>query len=328
MCLIVVKNKPDASFSVEDFRTSYARNSDGTGIMYVENGRVVVEKTMGTTIVEHLALYYKHMNKEQFILHHRFATQGEKAVSNCHPFQVLSIDEGDPYDLYFAHNGNIAMSKFGTDYDKKLSDTHLFSLIWLKPLMKQYPEIIDNEVFQWMLADLIGSGNKLAFLRSDGRVWIFNRTAGEEHNGCWLSNKYSIQSNKTTTHYAYGYGKAHGAANAYNADEYDENYDYQDGSWFRSGYNHCNIIKEKQPDLLSKLSCDEIAVAIDEYAGLPLSTIEQLVIEDTNLAYDILNMLSESSVPKNFMDNNASKIIADKVYTLLQAYSKTMNIAA
>lgn len=330
MCLIVVKNKPDAAFSIESFRASQTRNSDGTGIMYVEDGRVIVEKSMGNTPKDHLDLYYKHMNKDQFILHHRMATQGEKTENNCHPFKVLSKDDGDPYDLYFAHNGQISMNKFGSDYDKKLSDTHLFALQYLQPLIKQFPEIMDNAVFQYMLHDLIGGHNKLAFLRNDGRVWIYNRSAGEEINGCWLSNKYSIE-NRSITH-STTYAKSHGVANSHYCptptNSYDgDDYDYHDGMWWRENYNRNNSIKAKQPDTLTQLNCDELMTAIDKYAGMPLATLTDLVVEDTNLAYDIINLLSEKAIPKSFMDEKADTI-ASKLYDLLQAYCKTLNMAA
>lgn len=325
MCLIVVKNKADASFSVKDFKSSFTRNSDGTGIMYIENGRVVVEKVFSKEYKDHLDLYYKHMNKPQFILHHRMATHGEKSEFNIHPFQVLSIDEGDPFDLWFAHNGVISMNKFSNDIDKRLSDTHAFATAYLRPLMKQYPHIIDNEIFQIMLHDFLGTSNKLAFLRSDGMTFIFNKSAGDEHNGCWLSNKYSIACD------TYTHGSKHGTSNRYNnvddyyEDYYGYNYECDDNSLFnRDRWATANNIKHKAPANLTTLKPDDIFKAIEEYKGQSALNYEALFVEEPELVYDMINMLTiGEEVSKKLLDDSAN-IVGGKLFTIMQNYEKKL----
>lgn len=323
MCLAVLKNKVDASFSVPDFRASWSRNSDGTGIAYVENGRIVTEKVTGYTIKPHLELYYKHMHRPQFLLHHRMATHGEKTELNVHPFKVLSIDEGDPYDLVFAHNGVISMNHFSKEADKKLSDTHLFAIEYLTPLMRKYPDIIEHSVFQIMLHDFIGSGNKLVFLRSDTRNWIFNKSAGTEQNGCWLSNSHSTASNHNTKNY----GKGHGVNrdNFMNYDNYgysNEHEDYveENGVWKRDWIG-ANKIKSKAEDLLSPIDVNSLMSEIDLYAGMPEKSIEEICVHDVHLAFDMINLLSTKEVDESLLNDKAS-VMAAKLYELLQGYAK------
>lgn len=316
MCLIVVKNKAEASFSVDDFKSSIVRNNDGTGIAYVENGRVVVEKSMGTP-QEQLALYYKHMNKPQFLLHHRFATQGEKTELNCHPFKVLSLDDGDPYDLYFAHNGGIQMRLFSTDHDKKLSDTHLFALEYLAPILKKAPDLLDCKPFQNMLHDLLGTYNKLAFIRNDNRMWIFNKSQGDEHNGCWLSNKNTIYEKKATT---ITYAREHGVKNDYT--------DYESDDWWRKNYNHANTMKNKAAHTESGMSPDDILRAITDYQGMPILSLEDLFITEPHMVYDMINMLSRGDVVAKTLLDEPTEKVAEQLWNLLQDYSKLLIKAA
>ena len=323
MCLIVVKNKTDAVFTMEEFKASQFRNSDGTGIMYVDNGRVLVNKVFSALPADHANFFEQHMNRPTYVLHHRFATQGEKSELNVHPFKVLSKDDGDPYDLYFAHNGNIPISKFSTDRDIKLSDTHLFAVEYLAPIIKKFPSIIEDKVFQTLIHEMIGMGNKLVFLRSDNRIWIFNKSQGSEHNGCWLSNTYSIaavpapRSNVTT------FGRNHGT------NTHDENlsgYDYDDGMWWRENYNRANKLSVKAYDMLSDLSIDELLTAIQEYKDLPVSELEMLFLDSPELVVDMVNLLSDKT-DKKLIDASSNEV-ADKAFDLLQTFSKKVNKAA
>lgn len=318
MCLIVVKPNADAKFTFEEHKASLTRNSDGTGIMYVKDNRIVVEKCFGDT-KEQLAFFEKHKDVSQYVLHHRFATQGEKSVVNVHPFKILSIDDGDPVDLYFAHNGGFPMTRFNKDHDKKLSDTHLFAIEYLQPIMKQYPDIIDNEIFQIMLHDLIGHSNKLAFMRNDGNTWIFNKSGGDIHNGCWLSNKYSIASATPVRESSFNYGRNHGS-NSYTTEDNDP-YDMLDGAWYKKNYVEANKIKNRNYETISGLSIDELLTALNEYKDIGVKELEILVMDSPDLVFDMINLLNDKPVLKAILDDKAD-IIAYKLHALLQLFSK------
>ncbi len=330
MCLIVVKDKPNASFSVQDFRASFSRNNDGTGIMYVDNGRVIVEKTTGI-YKNHLDLYYKHMHRDQFVLHHRYATHGEKTELNVHPFKVLSLDDGDPYDLYMAHNGVIPMTKFSSTADKKYSDTNLFVLEYLQPLMKENPRIIENKIFQIMLHDFIGSGNKLAFLRNDNLCLIFNKSAGGEHNGCWLSNTGAIYSSQNTKNYGRNHGQPWAGYGGY---EKDDDYNYtgyvesESGVWrkedeenWQKKWREANNMKSKAESTMSGLNINEIMDSLNEYSGIPEAQLETLFTDEPFLVFDMINVLETIEVSDGLL-NEEPKKVAERLYNLLQSYSK------
>lgn len=321
MCLIVVKDNNKGSFSIADFKASQAKNSDGTGIMYVENGRVQVERVMGEA-KNHLELYYKHMHRPQFVLHHRMGTHGAKSIANVHPFKVLSIDEGDAEDLYMVHNGVLNMSKF-TALDKSMSDTALFVYEYLTPLLRQFPGILEFPQFQIMLHDFIGTYNKLTFLNSAGRVFIFNKEQGDIHNECWLSNKHSIAQSKTET---WNNSKRHGM---YYNDNYgnamDDVTDYYSDSGVKvsENWHNANQMKAKSEHTMTKMDINELVLAIDQYAGMAEKELEDLFISEPHLVYDMMNTLSndKDTLDVKILDKEAM-VVAEQLHDLLQDYSK------
>lgn len=193
MCLIVYKGAKEQHLSNKQFRAMINRNSDGLGIMYREDGRVKVEKTVGRN-AEQFELYRKHRDRGSWAMHARFKTHGDINVDNCHPYKLMDIDDGDPIDLYMMHNGVLHNAP---SIDKKMSDTWHYCEYILKPLVKQNIDLLwENEHVSNMIQDHIGKGNKFLFMRSDDveyPVLILNHSSGIERNGMWLSNSYSIQ---------------------------------------------------------------------------------------------------------------------------------------
>lgn len=186
MCLIAYKRDSKAEFSNKKFITACNRNSDGLGVMYVEDGRVKVEKTLGT-LQSQLQLYRKHKNRETYALHLRFGTSGNKDEANCHPFEVLNKEEHG-LDLFMMHNGVIS-SYLKTNKD--MSDTWHF-VQHLKDFLKADPNLLHEERVQHFISSYIGTSNKLLFMDSEENVTIINEKQGAENSGCWLSNTYSI----------------------------------------------------------------------------------------------------------------------------------------
>ncbi len=202
MCLIVVKDNAEGNFTVENFDKSYSRNSDGMGIMWLENGRVKVERALGN-LKQQRKVYQRHMDKPLFVLHQRYATHGAKNLmfENCHPYKVMDMDDGDAIDLYMAHNGVINNAK---TTNENMSDTWNFVENHIKPIIKANPDLLWSDGIQMMISDYVGAGNKLVFLTNytnEDRepLLIFNKPAGTNLGGCWLSNGYSVN-NVTTYH--------------------------------------------------------------------------------------------------------------------------------
>lgn len=200
MCLIVHKFDDKAEFTSQQFESMVNTNKDGLGIMYREEGRIKVEKCLGTA-KEMKNLWEKHNKRNHYVMHARFKTHGAIDLDNCHPYEVLNMDKGDPIDLYMVHNGVINGIK---DVNPKMSDTWNFVEGIIKPMAKADIKLLwNNEYIQYAIDRMIGS-SKLVFMRSDDDCEYFtltvNEKAGDRVNGCWLSNLHSTGNYRTTSY--------------------------------------------------------------------------------------------------------------------------------
>jgi hypothetical protein len=161
-----------------------ANNSDGFGIMWPENGRVMIQKTMGS--LKEIQEIIKSREGKPYAMHFRFRTRGETAVEQCHPYTVMSKDGGDGMDLVMMHNGTFS----DVGYDAVKSDSALFA------------EKLRNHIFEngnigffdhlKHFKEIIGHGNKLVFMSSELDVVTVNQTQGTWMGGVWFSNTYSL----------------------------------------------------------------------------------------------------------------------------------------
>lgn len=211
MCLIIYK--PEGAVVPSNYiDNSIEANSDGAGVMWVQDGRVKVAKQLGTK--EQLKEFCRqHVARiaGTYVMHHRMSTDGVDNEDNCHPFKVLSIDDGDPIDLYVAHNGIISECK--TTRNAERSDTRVYVEDFLRPILKAHPSLLASPAFQAHIKGFIGNGSKLTFLDSNGNVTIINDNAGVWKDTAvategdtavkyWLSNQYSIAERQATTYYS------------------------------------------------------------------------------------------------------------------------------
>jgi hypothetical protein len=225
MCLIIYKPDNAATFTAEHMLTSIGRNSDGVGVMYAKDGRVIVEKIEGTYAKEHTeeeiaawcnAKLHEH---DVIAMHHRMTTHGNNCLENIHPYKVTSIDDGDEADIYMMHNGiiqdtaNTKLKVVGgkdVDVDYTPSDTQLFVTQIVRPLLKAGGvQLIHEPAVQELFEKYIGVNNKLLFMDGEGQVVICNESAGtwqDTEGGCWISNTYSINSPvQTFDHMGWGF---------------------------------------------------------------------------------------------------------------------------
>ena len=121
------------------------------------------------------------------------ATSGLVDITMTHPFKVLSLNDNDKNDLYLMHNGVLSHYK---SVDGK-SDTALFSEDMSK-IFRENPSMVDS---LWKKENLIpfgeeiGYGNKIVFMKENGKVAIINENNGFWKDGMWFSNSYSIMNN-------------------------------------------------------------------------------------------------------------------------------------
>lgn len=215
MCLIVWKEGHKAQFSNRQFKNMISRNQDGLGIMYRENGRVIVDKVLGSP-KDKFKLFQKYRNKEFYAMHSRMKTHGLINEDNCHPYELMNIDKGDPIDLYLMHNGILSDAP---DVDKNMSDTWHFVEYILKPIAKSNLDLLwKSDEFQTWLQKKMG-GSKLLLMRSDAPeggspVLIFNHGAGTTVDNCWLSNTHSTNGYHTNTYYNNNLSRGNASTNS------------------------------------------------------------------------------------------------------------------
>jgi len=217
MCLIVFKENNESVYTNRQFKNMITRNPDGLGVMWREDGRVLTHKTLGSN-KEKFRIFQAIRNVETFAMHARIKTHGLISLDNCHPYEILNIDKGDPIDLFMMHNGMIPNAP---EVNKDMSDTWHYVEHVLKPLFKSNIDLVwENDTIQDMITKHIGY-SKLLFMRSDdveSPVLIFNMKMGTDKHGCWLSNTHSEDTvyvaprhtyNDNWSRGHYGYGNQH-----------------------------------------------------------------------------------------------------------------------
>lgn len=177
MCLIIASEKgvlPESDL----FENAIADNGDGFGAVWSENGKLKTYKTLRPSKARR---FLPTLEGRPYVMHFRLATHGRVDIENTHPFPVTR-------HLFMAHNGIIPWS--AVKGSARSDSWHFARLI---------ASTMDGdrraEGFERMLPgieDAVGKSNKLAFLRSDGRIFFANEGLGVEHGGLWLSNSYSL----------------------------------------------------------------------------------------------------------------------------------------
>lgn len=194
MCVII--HKPaGVAVAREDIQSAMRVNSDGFGYVFFnpKTNSLVSDKSVSWT-EESILRFTDSLTPYEAILHFRIKTHGAVCDKLCHPFVVLSKEDGDAYDLMMAHNGII--SKHSTKENDE-SDTTMFIKEILQPFLKKNSDLLEDPIFKELIESHIGAGSKLAFMRGDGKVIIFNKEAGADIKGCWVSNTYSFGATKS-----------------------------------------------------------------------------------------------------------------------------------
>lgn len=168
-------------------------NRDGMGVMWVEKGRVQVEKKLAKTDAEVLEMYDRHKDKACAV-HQRNQTKGKIDEENCHPFKVTSIDDGDPWDIWMMHNGTIQ----DVQVDAKMADSYNFATYFLRGFLKESPSAVRSFHFGRIVGGLVPR-SKIILLsatgdpKDHGQYTIINTGEGRMLKpGIWVSRKEAI----------------------------------------------------------------------------------------------------------------------------------------
>jgi hypothetical protein len=197
MCLIIYAPESATPIPDEWIDSGWQANSHGAGYMFATGGKLVVRKPFYKLkeLKEAYATDHKQYGKvSAFVMHFRWSTHGTREVENVHPHILAGGDVG------LVHNG--ILSDFTPPYKSEMSDTAFFCST---VLMGRTPLQLLSEEFAKSLEDMIGTGNKLVLMDSDGNVTIPNLSQGVWDGNCWLSNASYLPSpgtkwvNKTWT---------------------------------------------------------------------------------------------------------------------------------
>lgn len=188
MCLLVQQTK-ETNFSDEFLTGVFLRNSDGIGVMWADDGKLMYHKALVASAGEFVAFYDDNIRGKACCWHARMKTHGDIDLTNCHPYPVFGFEGEDvPLPVLLMHNGVLAT---GNSNDTSKSDTWHYIRDFIRPMLNDNPELLHSAAFQKLLASHIGGGNKFALMDALGRTVIINRQAGVEYAGAWLSNTYA-----------------------------------------------------------------------------------------------------------------------------------------
>lgn len=235
MCIIVAKEKGIEIPSKETLETCFNHNPDGAGLMYVKDGKVVIDKGY-----MNFKDFYKRLKKldkklhfkdSALVMHFRIGTHGKNDKQTTHPFPI-SNNDSDLKQTYFTtdlgmvHNGIIP--KY--DYEENLSDTQLF----IRDLVSILKGLNKNFYRDKNTLDMLKrvTNSKLCFLDTRNDL-IYVGDFVKDENGVKYSN---------TTYKSYTYSK-------YDWSKYDwDDYDYDD-CYIPKSYNTTTSDNNEKWDL-------------------------------------------------------------------------------
>lgn len=185
MCLIITK-PAGVTFDDKFLRSTYEKNKDGIGVMYAEGNVLYSAKQVPRSFADIKAFWDTHVGDRECVVHFRMQTHGDIDLTNCHPYEVLSSEDG--YPLYLIHNGILHTDNLN---DTSKSDTWHYIQDYLRPMLLKNPEFFMTPAFSEIIGEHIGTGNKFVLLDAYGNIVTVNKDQGVEYNGAWLSNTYA-----------------------------------------------------------------------------------------------------------------------------------------
>ena len=183
MCMITVV-PAGISIPVQGIMNGGVVNDDGHGWAVASKDGVVTGKSMELDIAVRDFIDARDLAGESSVgmFHSRWGTHGIMGEFNVHPFDVTDHS-------VVAHNG-ILPRGYLPDHGAKRSDTRIFVDLVAKEVVDRRTGLPSRRSAR-RLAEMIGTGNKLAFLAATTngpKVRLVNAWAGVFTSGVWYSN--------------------------------------------------------------------------------------------------------------------------------------------
>ncbi len=206
MCLMIYRPK-GKTVTKERLNWGYVNNPDGVGMAYVDDGQLMVDKSLYTFDEWYKA--YEALGDRDLLIHFRKASPGmEVKADMCHPFvfdsgEEVQTGEGENvrprYEFALAHNGKLKWPD-----RKPKSDTACFVEDVVHPLLSRDPWFLDEKCGVSLMEMAITTDNAIAIMRYDVEdnqtdVYILNPLrewagrVGHYLDGCWFSNHSYIE---------------------------------------------------------------------------------------------------------------------------------------
>lgn len=205
MCVIIYR-PAEHKLSLTTLDNCMDDNPDGWGLMWSENGQVVVRK--GREMRDFWPAY-REAGVRDLGIHFRFRTHGSVSDDQAHPYVVFNGNQRHQ-PLWLMHNGVFNHVKM---HDETRSDTEHWIEQILRPILGPEPELWGNETF-WDMIKEDTRGSRLLMLNGRGE-WAFTGQ-WEQHEGCHFSNTYSVYGSWKS-----GMGGWGGHYNKWNDEPYD-----------------------------------------------------------------------------------------------------------
>ena len=279
MCLLHT-HPADTAFDEADIADFYKHNPDGVGVMWAGDGVMYVQKALPKTGAEAWQFYQTYIQGKECFVHWRMKTHGLIDLINCHPYEIFG--DGSAMPMYIMHNGILAT---GNAADKSKSDTWHYVEDFLKPLLKDHPDMFNNPVITLFIEEHIGHGNRFIILNHLGEASIVNERDFVDYKGAKLSNTYAWSSEKG------GYGMSRYAGYA----GYIPNYAYStsnagasstkkwETSWAQKLRNGSSsffsmLKKQKHEEAWDELNFTEVEDAIEDVGELLWGDFVNLIL--------------------------------------------------
>lgn len=177
MCMIIYRpGDAKGTVSVQRLRYIAAKNSDGFGLMWANEGRLVTARyavKQRKQFIDRFLLLQR--NNIPVCAHFRWATHGGVTRANTHPFTIVAGESA------MMHNG-----VFDIKCEKGWSDTRTFAELVLKRLPADWHSKTESP-YLYLIEQATG-GNRIVVMFKTGEVIIFHEKIGTWEDEVWYSN--------------------------------------------------------------------------------------------------------------------------------------------
>lgn len=209
MCIIIAKNKKSSRVpTIEEVRNSFNYNSDGAGFMYVEDGKVTIDKgymklTDFLNRYQELLEKFNNFEDKSLVIHCRIGTSSGNTPQNTHPYRVSGREKDlhrlkDSCELGVVHNG-IIHQYTPKSAKSSTNDTQEFIMRYLYPLYSNWREFYKSKAIRDGIADITNS--KLVFLDTNDDLYYVGDFIKDE--GIMFSNSTYKSYNYSTYKWSY-----------------------------------------------------------------------------------------------------------------------------